>query len=90
MNTGDKPIFSKNNLVTTIAWKIGDRVDYALEGSIFVGGAIVQWIRDGLHAIGASSEIEELAMSVQDNGDVYFVPALTGLGHPSGTSMPGE
>ncbi|MCD8044955.1 MAG: glycerol kinase GlpK [Tannerellaceae bacterium] len=82
MNTGDKPIFSKNNLVTTIAWKIGDRVDYALEGSIFVGGAIVQWIRDGLHAIGASSEIEELAMSVQDNGDVYFVPALTGLGAP--------
>jgi len=82
MNTGEQPIFSKNNLVTTIAWKIKDRVEYALEGSIFVGGAIVQWMRDGLHAIGSSSEIEELAMSVEDNGDVYFVPAFTGLGAP--------
>lgn len=82
MNTGDTSIASKNNLVTTIAWKIGDKVEYALEGSIFVGGAIVQWLRDGLKAIGSSSEIEKLALSVKDNGDVYFVPALTGLGAP--------
>ncbi len=82
MNTGDEPIVSKNNLATTIAWKLGDKVTYALEGSIFVGGAIVQWLRDGLKAIDASSEIEQLAESVKDNGDVYFVPALTGLGAP--------
>lgn len=82
MNTGDKPVLSKNNLVTTIGWKIGDKVTYALEGSIFVGGAIVQWLRDGLKAIHSSSEVEKLALSVPDNGDVYFVPALTGLGAP--------
>lgn len=82
MNTGDKPVISKNNLVTTIGWKVGDKVTYALEGSIFVGGAIVQWLRDGLKAIQSSSEVEKLALSVPDNGDVYFVPALTGLGAP--------
>lgn len=82
MNTGEKPVASKNNLVTTIGWKVGGKVTYALEGSIFVGGAIVQWLRDGLKAIQTSEEVEQLALSVPDNGDVYFVPALTGLGAP--------
>ena len=82
MNTGTKPILSKNKLLTTIAWKIGDTVNYALEGSIFVGGSVVQWLRDGLGIIRSSSEIEALASSVPDNGGVYFVPALTGMGAP--------
>jgi glycerol kinase len=82
MNTGDKPVYSENNLLTTIGWKIGDEVTYALEGSVFVGGAAVQWIRDGLGIIEDTSEIEALATSVLDNGDVYFVPALAGLGAP--------
>lgn len=82
MNTGEKPIESQNSLITTIAWKIGDTVNYALEGSIFVGGSVVQWLRDGLKIIGSSSEVEALAMTVPDNGGVYFVPALTGLGAP--------
>ena len=82
MNTGDKPILSHNNLLTTVAWKIGDTVNYALEGSIFVGGSVVQWLRDGLGIIRSSSEIEALAASVPDNGGVYFVPALTGMGAP--------
>ena len=82
MNTGEKPIMSKNNLLTTIAWKIGEKVNYALEGSIFVGGSVVQWLRDGLGIIKSSSEIEALALSVPDNGGVYFVPALTGMGAP--------
>ncbi|MEH0155599.1 glycerol kinase GlpK [Limibacter armeniacum] len=82
MNTGSKPVPSQNNLLSTIAWKIGDRVDYAIEGSVFVGGAVVQWIRDGLHLIKDSAEIERLARTVDDNGGVYFVPALTGLGAP--------
>lgn len=82
MNTGEKPIVSKNNLLTTIAWKIGETVNYALEGSIFVGGSVVQWLRDGLGVIRSSAEVEALAMSVTDNGGVYFVPALTGLGAP--------
>lgn len=82
MNSGDKPVYSKNNLLATIAWKIGDEVTYALEGSIFVGGAIVQWLRDGLGIIRSSSEIEALASQVPDTGGVYFVPALTGLGAP--------
>ena len=82
MNTGDKPILSRNNLLTTVAWKIGDTVNYALEGSIFVGGSVVQWLRDGLGIIRSSSEVEALAASVPDNGGVYFVPALTGLGAP--------
>ena len=82
MNTGEKPIMSKNNLLTTIAWKIGGKVNYALEGSIFVGGSVVQWLRDGLGIIRSSSEIEALAKTVPDNGGVYFVPALTGMGAP--------
>lgn len=82
MNTGDKPILSRNNLLTTVAWKIGDTVNYALEGSIFVGGSVVQWLRDGLGIIRSSSEIEALAATVPDNGGVYFVPALTGMGAP--------
>ena len=82
MNTGTEPIMSKNNLLTTIAWKIGDTVNYALEGSIFVGGSVVQWLRDGLGIIKSSSEVEELARTVPDNGGVYFVPALTGMGAP--------
>ena len=82
MNTGTKPILSRNNLLTTIAWKIGNTVNYALEGSIFVGGSVVQWLRDGLGIIRSSSEIEALAATVPDNGGVYFVPALTGMGAP--------
>ena len=82
MNTGGQPVASKNNLVSTVAWKVGGKTDYALEGSIFVAGAIVQWLRDGLKIIRSSSEIEELAMQVPDTGDVYFIPALTGLGAP--------
>ena len=82
MNSGERPIMSSNNLLTTVAWKIGDKVNYALEGSIFVAGSVVQWLRDGLGIIKSSSEVEELAASVPDNGGVYFVPALTGLGAP--------
>lgn len=82
LNTGNKPVMSKNNLLTTIAWKIGDQVVYALEGSIYVGGSVVQWLRDGLGFITSSSEIEDLASTVPDSGGVYFVPALTGLAAP--------
>ena len=82
MNSGERPIMSSNNLLTTIAWKIGDTVNYALEGSIFVAGSVVQWLRDGLGIIHTSAEVEALAASVPDNGGVYFVPALTGLGAP--------
>ena len=82
MNSGEKPIDSKNNLLTTVAWKIGDKVNYALEGSIFVGGSVVQWLRDGLGIIRSSSEVEALAASVSDTAGVYFVPALTGLAAP--------
>ena len=82
MNTGNKPVFSKSNLLTTIGWKIGKEVVYALEGSVFVAGAIVQWLRDGIKMIPSSSISEQMATSVPDNGGVYFVPALTGLGAP--------
>ena len=82
MNTGNTPFISKNNLVTTIAWKIGNHISYALEGSIFIGGAVVQWLRDGLGIIASSAEVESLAATVEDNGDVYFVPAFTGMGAP--------
>lgn len=82
LNIGDKPLLSKNNLLTTVAWKIGDKVKYALEGSIYVGGSVVQWLRDGLGFIKSSSDVEELASSVPDSGGVYFVPALTGLAAP--------
>lgn len=82
MNTGDKPIRSKNKLLTTIAWTIDGKTEYALEGSVFVGGAVVQWLRDGLGILQKSSDVEELARKVPDNGGVYFVPAFTGLGTP--------
>ena len=82
MNIGETPLLSSNNLLTTIAWKIGSRVDYALEGSVFVAGSVVQWLRDGLGIIRSSADVEALAATVPDNGGVYFVPALTGLGAP--------
>jgi glycerol kinase len=82
MNIGDKPILSKNNLITTIAWKIGNEVQYALEGSIFIAGAVVQWLRDELKIIETAPEIEELASNVPDSGGVYMVPAFAGLGAP--------
>lgn len=82
MNTGTKPVFSENKLLTTVAWKIGDEVNYALEGSVFIGGAVVQWLRDQLGLVESAEEIEELAVSVEDNGGVYFVPAFAGLGAP--------
>lgn len=82
MNTGPKPATSKNNLLTTIAWKIKDEVHYALEGSVFIGGAVVQWLRDGLKLIQHSKDVEPLAAKVQDSDGVYFVPAFTGLGAP--------
>ena len=81
-NTGRDAVPSKNRLVTTVAWKIGDAVEYALEGSVFIGGAVVQWLRDGLHVIHNSNEVEALANSVSDNGGVYMVPAFVGLGAP--------
>ena len=82
MNIGNKPRISKNNLITTIAWKIGDQVQYALEGSIFIAGAVVQWLRDELKMIDTASEIEALATTVADSGGVYMVPAFAGLGAP--------
>ena len=82
MNTGTKPVDSKNRLLTTIAWKIGNETHYALEGSIFIGGAVVQWLRDGLGIIKKSADIEKLASEAADSGGVYFVPAFAGLGAP--------
>lgn len=82
LNTGEKPIISENNLLTTIAWKINDKTSYALEGSIFIAGAVVQWLRDGLGIIKSSAEVEKLALTVEDNGGVYLVPAFAGLGAP--------
>ena len=82
MNTGDEAVTSKNNLLTTIAWKVGGKTTYALEGGVFVGGAAVQWLRDGARIIRTSADINTLAATVDDNGGVYFVPALTGLGAP--------
>jgi glycerol kinase len=81
-STGNRAIPSTNRLVTTVAWRIRDKTDYALEGSVFVGGAVIQWLRDGLGIIRTSSEVEALANSVPDNGGVYFVPAFVGLGAP--------
>ncbi len=81
-NIGTEPVESKNRLLTTVAWKIGDTTEYALEGSVFIGGAVVQWLRDSLGAIENSSDVEALANSVEDNGGVYFVPAFAGLGAP--------
>jgi glycerol kinase len=82
MNIGSKPIESKSNLLTTIAWKIGHETRYALEGSIFIAGAVVQWLRDGIGIIARSGEVEELASRVKDSDGVYFVPAFAGLGAP--------
>ena len=82
MNIGDEFKASKNNLLTTIAWKINGKIEYAFEGSIFIGGAVVQWLRDGLGIIKASAEVEQLALTVNDTGGVYFVPAFAGLGAP--------
>ena len=82
MNTGSIPVTSHNNLLTTIAWKLNGEVQYALEGSVFIGGAVVQWLRDGLRIIQKSSDVEALAGQVEDNGGVYLVPAFTGLGAP--------
>jgi glycerol kinase len=82
MNTGTKPVVSQNNLVTTVAWQIGGETCYALEGSIFIGGAVVQWLRDGLGLIQTAPEIEALAGKADDNGGVYLVPAFAGLGAP--------
>jgi glycerol kinase len=82
MNIGDKPVLSKNNLITTIAWKVGNNVQYAFEGSIFIAGAVVQWLRDELKIISTAAEIESLASEVSDSGGVYMVPAFAGLGAP--------
>ncbi|KAA5549310.1 glycerol kinase GlpK [Adhaeribacter rhizoryzae] len=82
MNIGDKPILSNNQLVTTVAWKINGQVQYALEGSIFIAGAVVQWLRDGLGIISHSAEVEELAQKVKSSDGVYMVPAFAGLGAP--------
>ncbi len=82
MNSGTEPVFSENQMLTTVAWKMNDQITYALEGSIFVGGAIVQWLRDELGIISSAAETEKLAADLADNGGVYLVPALTGLGAP--------
>jgi len=82
MNTGEKIIPSKNGLLTTIAWGINGKVEYALEGSIFIGGAVVQWLRDELGLIKDAQEIEKFALEVEDTHGVYFVPAFVGLGAP--------
>src|SRR5690606_24804816 len=82
MNIGNKPLVSKNKLLTTIAWKIGNEIHYALEGSIFISGAVVQWLRDGLGLIKTAKDSEKMARSVKDTDGVYFVPAFTGLGAP--------
>jgi glycerol kinase len=98
LNTGEQVVASRNNLLTTVAWQFGEnptaarkdkasapyaqRLQYALEGSVFIGGAVVQWLRDGLHIIRQANEVEALAASVPDNGGVYVVPAFTGLGAP--------
>jgi glycerol kinase len=81
-STGPRAVTSTHRLITTVAWKIGDTTHYALEGSVFVGGAVVQWLRDGLKIIRSSSDVEALANSVPDNGGIYFVPAFVGLGAP--------
>lgn len=82
MNVGNRPVTSKSNLLTTVGWRIGDTTTYALEGSIFIAGAVVQWLRDSLGVIRRSADVEKLAGSVPDSGGVYFVPAFAGLGAP--------
>ncbi len=82
MNTGSRAVASQNNLLTTVAWQIGDETSYALEGSVFIGGAVVQWLRDGLGVIQTSSEVEDLAATVESSDGVFLVPAFAGLGAP--------
>jgi glycerol kinase len=82
LNTGPKPVVSRNNLLTTVAWELDGTLTYALEGSVFIAGAVVQWLRDGLGIIKSSGDVEQLASTVPDNGGVYFVPAFAGLGAP--------
>ncbi|RXK58487.1 glycerol kinase [Lacibacter luteus] len=82
MNTGEKAVISRNNLLTTVAWKINGKTEYALEGSVFIAGAVVQWLRDGLGIIRSSGDVEKLAAKVNDSEGVYVVPAFTGLGAP--------
>ncbi|HEX3729020.1 MAG TPA: FGGY-family carbohydrate kinase, partial [Opitutaceae bacterium] len=84
LHTGAKPVASRHNLLTTIAWRLGARggLEYALEGSVFIGGAVVQWLRDGLGLIARSADVEALAARAPDNGGVYLVPAFAGLGAP--------
>ncbi len=82
MNTGEQPVISKNNLLTTIAWQINNKTFYALEGSVFIAGAVVQWLRDGLHVIQNSADVEKLAQEVETSDGVYLVPAFAGLGAP--------
>ena len=81
-NTGAKAVDSKNRLLTTIAWKIGQKTDYAQEGSVFIGGAVVQWLRDGLKLIRSAPEVDALAATVKDSGGLFLVPAFAGLGAP--------
>jgi glycerol kinase len=81
-NTGNKPVESKNRLLSTVAWQIDGITEYALEGSVFIGGAVIQWLRDSLKIIESSKDVESLAASISDNGGVYFVPAFAGLGSP--------
>ena len=82
MHTGEKPVTSNNHLLTTVAWSIDGVTHYALEGSVFIAGAAIQWLRDGLGIIGSAAEVEALASSVTDTGGIYFVPAFAGLGAP--------
>ena len=82
MNTGAAPVHSTHNLITTIAWRMDGKPVYALEGSVFVGGAVVQWLRDELGLVKSAAQSEQVALEVPDNGGVYFVPAFTGLGAP--------
>ncbi len=81
-NTGTVPVTSGHRLLTTVGWKVGERTEYALEGSVFIGGAVIQWLRDSLAVIESASEVEQLTLTLPDNGGVYFVPAFAGLGSP--------
>lgn len=82
MNTGEQPVVSRNNLLTTVAWRIGGKTEYALEGSVFIGGAVIQWLRDELGLVRSAQELDELAASVPDAGGLFLVPAFAGLGAP--------
>ncbi len=88
MNVGAEAVVSRHNLLTTVAWQLNGTTEYALEGSVFIGGAVVQWLRDGLGIIKSASDIEALAASVPDPGGVYMVPAFAGLARPTGINTP--